>query len=122
MLGTQYTGKAGHLAVMGEFCSRGYNAAMPEIDKGDNVFVVNDTTGAMWRMQVKTALGRQQATSRAYQFRVIIRRNGNPRHPQCQHRQGMAQIDHLIQSLRKKIGTVARPRKLSGIERSRPSN
>lgn len=70
MPGTQYTGKAGHLAVMGEFCLRGYNAAMPEIDKGDDVFVVNDTTGAMWRLQVKTALGREQATSRAYQFRV----------------------------------------------------
>lgn len=70
MPGTQYTGKAGHLAVMGELCLRGYNAAMPEIDKGDDVFVVNDTTGAMWRLQVKTSLGRQQATSRAYQFRV----------------------------------------------------
>ncbi len=70
MPGTQYTGKAGHLAVMGEFCLLGYNAAMPEIDKGDDVFVVNDTTGAMWRLQVKTSLGRAQATSRAYQFRV----------------------------------------------------
>jgi len=70
MPGTQYTGKAGHLAVMGEFCLRGYNAAMPEIDKGDDVFVVNDTTGAMWRLQVKTSLGRTQTTSRAYQFRV----------------------------------------------------
>ena len=70
MPGTQYTGKAGHLAVMGEFCLRGYNAAMPEIDKGDDVFVVNDTTGSMWRLQVKTSLGSDQATSRRYQFRV----------------------------------------------------
>ncbi|MBB5356855.1 hypothetical protein HDE76_000037 [Rhodanobacter sp. ANJX3] len=70
MPGTQYIGKAGHLAVMGEFCLRGYNAAMPEIDKGDDVFVVNDASGAMWRLQVKTALGKAQKTSRAYQFRV----------------------------------------------------
>ena len=70
MPGTQYTGKAGHLAVMGEFCLRGYNAAMPEIDKGDDVFVVNDLTGAMWRLQVKTSLGTQQTTSRRYQFRI----------------------------------------------------
>jgi hypothetical protein len=70
MPGTQYVGKAGHLAVMGEFCLRGYNAAMPEIDKGDDVFVVNDRTGAMWRLQVKTALGSKQRTSRRYQFRV----------------------------------------------------
>ena len=55
---------------MGEFCLRGYNAAMPEIDKGDDVFVVNDTTGSMWRLQVKTSLGSDQANSRRYQFRV----------------------------------------------------
>lgn len=70
MPSTHYTGKAGHLAVMSEFSLRGYNVAMPEIDKGDDIFVVNDTTGAMWRLQVKTALGREQATSRAYQFRI----------------------------------------------------
>ena len=70
MPGTQYTGKAGHLAVMGEFCLRGYNASMPEIDKGDDVFVVNDQTGAMWRLQVKTSLGRAQRRSRYYTFRV----------------------------------------------------
>lgn len=70
MPGTQYTGKAGHLAVMGEFTLRGYNVAMPEIDKGDDIFVVNDVTGAMWRLQVKAALGTQQKTSRRYQFRV----------------------------------------------------
>ncbi len=70
MPGTHYTGKAGHLAVMGEFALRGYNVAMPEIDKGDDVFVVRDDTGAMWRLQVKTALGIDQRKSRRYQFRV----------------------------------------------------
>ena len=82
MAGTQYTGKAGHLAVMGEFCLRGYNAAMPEIDKGDDVFVVNDTTGAMWRLQVKTSLGKAQATSRSYQFRVRETAIQNPQTPE----------------------------------------
>lgn len=70
MPGTHYTGKAGHLAVMGEFAFRGYNVAMPEIDKGDDVFVVQDRTGVMWRLQVKTAVGVDQRTSRRYQFRV----------------------------------------------------
>jgi hypothetical protein len=70
MPGTHYTGKAGHLAVMGEFTLRGYNVAMPEIDKGDDVFVVRDETGAMWRLQVKTSLGTDQQNSRRYQFRV----------------------------------------------------
>lgn len=70
MATSHYIGKAGHLAVMGELCFRGYNVAMPEIDKGDDVFVVNDATGAMWRLQVKTASGTQQKKSRRFGFRV----------------------------------------------------
>jgi hypothetical protein len=45
---------------MGELTLRGYNAAMPEIDKGDVVFIVRDDTGAMWRLQVKTSMGRSK--------------------------------------------------------------
>jgi hypothetical protein len=82
MPGTQYTGKAGHLAIMGEFCFRGYNASMPEIDKGDDVFVVNDSTGAMWRLQVKTSLGHKQKHSIAYQFRVKETSIQNPQTPE----------------------------------------
>ena len=70
MPGSQYVGKAGHLAVMGELSLRGYNVALPEIDKGDDIFAVNDATGAMWRLQVKTSSGRVQAQSIAYQFRI----------------------------------------------------
>lgn len=55
---------------MGELCLRGYNVAMPEIDKGDDVFVVKDDSGAMWRLQVKTARGTRNKSSRRYQFRV----------------------------------------------------
>jgi hypothetical protein len=54
---SHYIGKAGHLAVMSELTLRGYNVAMPEIDKGDDVFAVKDATGAMWRLQVKTSQG-----------------------------------------------------------------
>lgn len=70
MAATQYVGKAGHLAVMGELCLRGYNVSMPEIDKGDDVFVVKDESGAMWRLQVKTSLGSANKSSRRYQFRI----------------------------------------------------
>jgi len=81
MVGSLYVGKAGHLAIMGELCLRGYNVSMPEIDKGDDVFVVNDASGAMWRLQAKTSRGRTQASSRAYQFRVresSIRKSQTP--------------------------------------------
>ena len=38
--GTQYTGRAGHLAVMAELLIRGWNTAIPEVDVGDDIFVV----------------------------------------------------------------------------------
>ena len=65
-----YTGKAGHLAAMSELCFRGYNVAMPEVDIGDDIFVVNDATGGMSRVQVKTGNPREQKNSSAYQFRL----------------------------------------------------
>ena len=66
---------------MGEFCLRGYNAAMPEIDKGDDVFVVNDQTGSMWRLQVKTSLGSKKPNSRYYTFRIRENAIQNPQTP-----------------------------------------
>ena len=79
MPASHYIGKAGHLAVMGELCLRGYNVGMPEIDVGDDVFVVRDDTGAMWRLQVKTARGRRQQHSWAFGFRA---RESSIQHPQ----------------------------------------
>jgi hypothetical protein len=58
MVSTHYTGKAGHLAVMGEIALRGYNVALPEIDVGDDIFAVNPQTGKLVRVQVKTARGK----------------------------------------------------------------
>jgi hypothetical protein len=50
-----YTGKSGQLAVMAEFLSRGYNVAVPEVDLGDDMFVVRDRDGQLSRVQVKAA-------------------------------------------------------------------
>lgn len=82
MPSTHYVGKAGHLALMGEFCLLGYNVSIPEIDKGDDVFVVNDQTGAMWRLQVKTSIGRRQDNRRTYQFRIKETQIRQPQHPE----------------------------------------
>jgi len=70
MASSQFVGKAGHLATMGEFALRGYNIAIPEIDIGDDIFAVNSTTGAMWRVQAKTAIGRRQKKSTAFRFSI----------------------------------------------------
>jgi hypothetical protein len=60
MARSSYVGKAGQLAVMAEYLLRGYNVAMPEVDEGDDVFVVEDQSGELWRIQVKTAVGQQR--------------------------------------------------------------
>jgi hypothetical protein len=65
-----YVGKAGHLHVMSEFLMRGWNVAMPEVDTGDDILVVEDENDTFYRVQVKTA----QATTRkdGYSFQVNI--------------------------------------------------
>jgi len=40
---------------MSEFLARGYNVAVPEVDRGDDLFVVQDESGDFDRIQVKTA-------------------------------------------------------------------
>ena len=53
-----YTGRSGQLAVIAEFLRRGYNAAIPEIDVGEDVFVIRDRDGELSRVQVKSAIGK----------------------------------------------------------------
>lgn len=50
-----HLGMAGHHAAMAEFLYRGYNVAVPAVDIGDDVYVVEDRLGTMWRLQVKTS-------------------------------------------------------------------
>lgn len=40
---------------MAELLLRGWNAATPEVDTGDDIFVVHDADGQLIRVQVKTA-------------------------------------------------------------------
>ncbi len=53
-----YTGRSGQLAVMSVFLNRGYNVAIPEVDVGDDIFVVRDADGDLSRVQVKSAIGK----------------------------------------------------------------
>jgi hypothetical protein len=70
MAGSSYVGKAGQLVVMAEFLLRGYNVAMPEVDVGDDIFVVEDWSGRLWRIQVKTAVGKRREYGYSGQFVV----------------------------------------------------
>jgi hypothetical protein len=53
-----YVGRSGQLVVMAEFLFRGYNAAIPEVDVGEDVFVVRDSDGELTRIQVKAAVAK----------------------------------------------------------------
>ena len=65
-----YVGRAGQLVVMAEFLLRGWNVALPEVDIGDDVFVVKDEGGDLFRIQVKTATARPHVRGYSAQFAV----------------------------------------------------
>lgn len=67
-----YVGRAGQMAVMAEFLLRGWNVALPEVDVGEDVFVVKDETGELWRVQVKTATAKPLLTGYSAQFNVSL--------------------------------------------------
>lgn len=69
----QYLGKAGHLRVMSNFLVRGWNVAMPEVDIGDDVFVVKDEEGLLRRVQVKTATSRTKEKASGFTATYSLR-------------------------------------------------
>ncbi len=68
-----YFGRAGHLKAMSEFLLRGWNVAVPEVDEGDDIFVVQHETGELKRVQVKTAKAKSQKESYAAQFNLSLK-------------------------------------------------
>jgi hypothetical protein len=75
-----YTGRSGQFAVMAEFLRRGYNVAIPEVDIGDDIFVVRDADGYLSRVQVKAAIGKgRKVVSGAFRVPMAqLRRTYDP--------------------------------------------
>jgi hypothetical protein len=67
-----YVGRAGQMAVMAELLWRGLNVAVPEVDVGEDVLVVKDESGELWRIQVKTATAFPQRGGYSAQFNVAL--------------------------------------------------
>lgn len=67
-----YLGRAGQMAIMAEFLDRGYNVAVPEVDVGDDIFVVRDSSGVYTRVQVKTSTARitRRGSTALYSLRL----------------------------------------------------
>lgn len=72
MPGLLHIGKAGQLAVMSELLLRGYNVAMPEVDIGDDILVVEDRRDRLWRVQVKTATAVRRDYGYSGQFLIPL--------------------------------------------------
>lgn len=68
-----YLGKAGERYVMSEFLARGWNVAMPDVDIGDDIFVVGDNLGIFQRIQVKTAQATVRENGYSAQFNISIK-------------------------------------------------
>ncbi len=68
-----YLGQAGHLLVMSELLYRGWNVATPQVDRGDDIFVVKDANGELKRVQVKTAEGKK--LKNGYSAKFTLRMN-----------------------------------------------
>ena len=69
------------MAVMAELLLRGWNVALPEVDVGEDLFVIEDETGRLTRIQVKTATARTQRDGYSAQFSVSLRQLSKPRVP-----------------------------------------
>jgi hypothetical protein len=67
-----YLGKAGHLYAMAEFLMRGWNVAIPEVDTGDDIFVVEDDNNTFRRVQVKTATAKLKSKNYQVQYNIPI--------------------------------------------------
>jgi hypothetical protein len=76
-----YVGRAGQMAAMAEFLWRGWNAALPEVDVGEDIFVVRDEDGDHWRVQVKTATLQPSGEGYSAQFSLSLKQLRIPRSP-----------------------------------------
>ncbi len=66
-----YTGMSGQFAAMSEFLWRGYNVAIPAVDVGEDIFVVEAGQGVRRRVQVKAAgTGTVAAGTKTVQFNL----------------------------------------------------
>lgn len=66
-------GMGGHFAAMSEFLLRGWNVAIPFVDVGDDVLVVEDEEATVHRVQVKTADGAEERDYEGVLWRKMVR-------------------------------------------------
>jgi hypothetical protein len=71
-----FLGKAGQLACMAELLYLGYNAAIPEVDIGEDIFIINHKEEQVSYLQIKTSelfIDPSDKQENYYQFTVSIK-------------------------------------------------
>lgn len=63
--------------MMSEFLLRGWNVAIPEIDIGDDIFVVEDESGTLRRVQVKTSTSTTRKNGFSGRFKIPLKQLRN---------------------------------------------
>lgn len=58
---------------MSEFLIPGWNVAIPEVDIGDDIFVVQDSNGTLRRVQVKTSASKKRKATYSGQFSASVK-------------------------------------------------
>ena len=76
-----YLGKAGHMMAVAEFLIRGWNVGIPEVDVGNDIFVVEDASGKLRRVQVKTSTSTVRKNGFSGQFNVPLTQLREIRNP-----------------------------------------
>lgn len=76
-----YHGPAGEHAVMSELLWRGWNVAIPQVDVGDDIFVVEDEQGTFYRVQVKMATGTDTDYGCSAQYTLPLQQLRTPETP-----------------------------------------
>lgn len=66
---------------MSELLWRGWNVAIPQVDVGDDIFVVEDERGTFYRVQVKTADGTQRDYGCSAQYALPLQQLRTPKTP-----------------------------------------
>lgn len=69
------------MTVVAKLLHRGYNVAVPEVDRGDDLYVVDERTGEMARVQVKSATGKGKKRV-AGAFNISLAQLETPRQPE----------------------------------------
>lgn len=103
---------------MSEFLILGWNVAIPEVDIGDDIFVVQDDNGILRRVQVKTSKSTSRKLNYSAQFSVAVKSLQNitnilvhfvflVRHNDKWSKPVIIRQDYLLEHFKNKVGTEA---------------